>query len=363
MMAILQAVVAYLAIRWSIGQSRRMRPHLLAFLFALLPLPAISLVHAETPFRETNGVSYAPLRPSATDPAIKEYDDPHWIYVQRHIVVDHDASLPADRQQLLLWIPGTKPPDAKAPEPGRVVRGSSHNFCLMAASLGYHAIALSYPNLHSASACNNDAETKAFENFRLSIIQGGTSPHITISRTDSIENRLIKVLQALAQRAPKEGWDSFLNADGSIRWEKIAVAGQSQGGGHAALIGVHHKVARVVCFGAPKDYSIALKAPAAWYDTKSETPKELFFAFNHQQDRQGCTPEHQIDNLRALKLDAFGPPTLVDEASPPYQKSHILMTNYPGTAVSSMVAHGTMISPANAERFGEVWKYMLTSTP
>ena len=37
------------------------------------------------------------------------------------------------------------------------------------------------------------------------------------------------------------------------------------------------------------------------------------------------------------------------------------MTNYPGTKVDSITAHTTMISAANAQRFGKVWHYMLTN--
>ena len=138
-------------------------------------------------------------------------------------------------------------------EPGRVVRGASHAFCLLAASLGYHVIALSYPNTLSASSCNEDAEPAAFEDFRMAIIQGGASKHITVSRKQTaLRNRLIKLLQSLAKRSPREAWDSFLNADGSMRWEKIAVAGQSQGGGHAALIGIHHRTTRVLASARPR---------------------------------------------------------------------------------------------------------------
>ena len=135
----------------------------------------------------------------------------------------------------------------------------------------------------------------------------------------------------------------------------------AEGGGHAALIGIHHKVPRVLCFGAPKDYSIALKKPAAWYLKPSATPKSAFYAFNHEQDHQGCPPAEQILNLKALKLDQFGPPTSVDGATLPYGNAHILMTNFPGTKVDSHLAHGTMLSPKNKERYHEVWKYMLTA--
>ncbi|WP_395745265.1 BPSS1187 family protein [Prosthecobacter sp.] len=327
----------------------------------LLSLAAAPLSRAQNS-RVTEGVTHTLFKPSAINPeSDPHFDEPHWVYVQRDIVVKHDASLPADRHELLLFIPGTQPPNLKEPEPGKVRVYASHAFCLTAASLGYHVISLSYPNTISASSCNKEADPEAFEKFRLSIIQGGASPHVTVSRTNSIENRLIELLAVLAKRFPQEDWGAYRNADGSPKWEKIAVAGQSQGGGHAALIGIHHQVPRVLCFGAPKDYSIALQKPAAWYLKSGATPKSAYFAFNHDQDRQGCTPAAQIENLKALRLDQFGAPTYVDGASAPYGGAHILMTNYPGTKVDSSTAHGTMLSPKNKERFGDVWKYMLTA--
>ena len=310
--------------------------------------------------RVSDGVTYAPVWPSATGPGIEDYGIPHWVYIEKGIVVSRDPSLPADRHELLLWLPGTAPRLPPPDQPGAVRNWASHKLCLLAASLGYHVISLDYSNAQSASCCNGDADPSAFETFRSAIITGGTTARITVTRADSIENRLIQLLRMLAREAPDEGWDAFLNADGTICWQKIAVAGQSQGGGHSALIGIHHRVERVLCFSAPKDFSTTLNAPAAWYSEPSLTPKNRFFAFNDDQDRQGCTPEQQVANLRALGLDLLEPAVSVDGTSPPYGHSHILMTDSPGMPVDSRTAHGETISPNNSGVFGPVWRYMLT---
>lgn len=182
-------------------------------------------------------------------------------------------------------------------------------FCNLAANLGYHVVFLKYPNDTAAATIRKASDPNAFEEFRMALIQGGHTKYISIERSESIENRLIKLLLFLKANRPKEeNWAQFLNEDGTIKWEAIAVGGQSQGGGHAALIGIKHRVARVICTGAPKDYNKKLASPAAWYRKKSATPKGRFFAFNHHQDNYGCSPEHLLRNLKALKLDAFGPP-------------------------------------------------------
>lgn len=303
----------------------------------------------------TSGLEVIKVLPSQTDPAIKEFDLPHFIYVDHDALGTAHPGRPTGRHELLLWIPGTQPPGGKGEGPG-----GAGKFCELAAHLGYHVILLKYPNTESASVCRRDEDPDAFEKFRDTIIAGGTSRHIKVSRANSIENRLIKLLLHLQRTRSAEGWDQFMAAGETIKWEALAVAGQSQGGGHAALIGLKHRVARVICTGAPKDYSLARGRPAAWLEKKSATPKSSFFTFNHQQDYQGCSPAQQLENLHALGLDALGAPVSVDRESPPYQHSRILTTNHPGTKLDSGPAHTSVMSPRNADVFRKVWTYMLT---
>lgn len=302
-------------------------------------------------------VTSFPVIPSATDPEIKQFDDAHWVYLNRERILESQAG----RQELLLWLTGTG--------------GNGHGaqgLANLAADLGYHVVSLMYPNDIPATACANDSDPNAFEAFRLALIKGGRAPYqngrkeLLISRADSIENRLIKLLQQLQKKRPKENWTQFLNPDGSIKWESIAIAGQSQGGGHAALMAIKHRVARVLCFGAPKDYSKRHDAPAAWYGLESATPKQQFFAFNHLQDPKGCTPEQQLLNLQALGLAAFGEPAEVDSENPPFRKARILYTRFPQVTVTDVfsdgatTAHVSAIHTKNAARWKSVWTYMLT---
>lgn len=351
---------------------------LAAFFPALLPAAEISILH---------------VRPSATDPAIKTFDTPNRIYL-RPATAEAQTDLAPLRGELLLWIPGTvapaanaqgkvdakataksksapepalppavvAPPDADAPaEPRGAGREGAAAFCELAARLGYHVISLRYPNDRSASVARFDEDPAEFERFRLALIVGGKSKHLEIPRTESIEHRAEKLLQHLARTRPDDGWSQFLAADGTLRWEKIAVAGQSQGGGHAALIGLRHRVARVICTGAPKDYNLRLDAPAAWLTRESATPKSRFFTFNHLQDRQAATFPQQLANLRALGLGAFGNFVIVDTAAPPYRGARMLFTNYPGGTLSSQEAHTSVISWRNADVFGRVWRHLLTA--
>lgn len=299
--------------------------------------------------------------PSTTDPAIRRYDDPHRVFLDREIVVDRRAGRPACRDQLLLWITGTN-------GKGRSVEA----LATLAAELGYHVIILIYANDLPATSCARDDSADTFEAFRLAIIRGGRAPYqrgnkeLSILRVDSIEHRLIRAIESLRERRPAERWGQFLKDDGSIRWSSIAVAGQSQGGGHAALIGIKHEVARVLCFGAPKDFNKNLGVPAGWYRLESATPKDRFFALNHHRDPRGCTPEQQRLNLEALGLGAFGPAAEVDTEPAPYRHARILYTAYPHVVVTGVAsegaktAHGSVSSGKYAPRREAVWRYMLT---
>lgn len=339
-----------------------MRIALVAFLLAAFSSPlSIATDSTGTAAPPTLSVRTTFVRPSSADPAISCFDTPHRIYLRSDLTSDRISTESSSRNELLLWLPGTalESADAKSPADATNSREGAEAFCRLAAQLGYHVISLRYPNSLSATAARTDAEDE-FERFRLAIITGGTSKHITVARADSIEQRLIKLLQHLAADRPKENWHQFLTADATIHWERIAVAGQSQGGGHAALIALHHRVARVVCTGAPKDFNARLNAPAAWLGRESATPKSRFFTLNHLQDRQGANAQQQLQNLRALRLDAFGPPVDVDTAQPPYRHSRILQTNFPGTKQNSKEAHTSVISWRNAATFERVWRYMLT---
>lgn len=327
----------------------------------------------------TSGLVGLQIPPSRTDPAIKTFDDPHLIWVNRDIVVDHKAGLPAARGQLLLFLPGTVPPEAaaakkaegakSAAEPvepktrkASPTRSGPFAFCEIAAGLGYHVIFLRYPNDKSASAAARDEDLAEFERFRMALIAGGTSKHLgTIPRTESIEHRLIKLLEHLQRVRPRENWKQFLTDSGEIHWRAIAVAGQSQGGGHAVLIAKKHEVARVIATGAPKDYSLRQGKPAAWLSAESATPASRIFCFNHVQDRQAANLEQQRENLRALGLDQLAPEVDVDQATLPYGHSRMLFTDFPGgKKLTSREAHTAVISNRNVDTFGPVWRYMLT---
>lgn len=287
------------------------------------------------------------VNPSTTDKAITQFNDPHLVF---------DMDQTKTRNELLIFLPGTngKP-------------GGTNLFCQTAAYLGYHTVALAYPTDIPATRVRNEKDPDAFEKFRLEIIEGrDLSPFVSVDRVNSIENRLIRLLEYLDKKLPDQGWGQFLSG-GKLKWEKIAVSGHSQGGGHAGLIAVKHRVARAIMTGAPKDFDRARNAPAAWYK-KPATPVSGFFTFNHELDRQGCNYEEQLEICKAMGLTALGGPVRVDKEKAPFKNSRILMTNFEGSPTESVQAHSTVIGDRISAKdkdgkpvFRVVWEYMMTA--
>lgn len=273
------------------------------------------------------------VRPSETDSRISTSDDPHFCW----------APTGASRTALLLFLPGTggKPHEHFA-------------FADVAAELGYHVIFLMYPDgLAAQTACRNSADPDAHMKFRRAIIEGG--PLVgkrTIDAADSIENRLAKVLLYLAAHRAGQGWEQFLDAGKQPLWERVALAGHSQGGGHAYVLGKIHATQRVLMFGSPKDYSFHFDRPATGFDEKTKTPLRLFFAFNHRRDVNGCSPEQQKKILAQMKLDGLGTAD-VDKGGAELGHAHVLYTD---VDVPDSKVHSSVMQ----RQWAAVWRYMLT---
>ena len=160
--------------------------------------------------------------------------------------------------------------------------------------------------------------------LRLQILDGRPrSPLLDFPPQDCILNRLQKLLIWLARRHPEQGWSAFLNGD-EPRWDRIAAAGHSQGGGHAAMMGKELPLERVVMLSAPADCIGSGEEPAPWLRRRGATPPENYFGFSHLRDP---AIGRILSAWEALGLAAFGPVTKVDTSPPPFGNSHRLVTN------------------------------------
>ena len=269
---------------------------------------------------------------------------------------DHLVALPEEVSarigRLLVFYPGT----GARPEQYR-------SFITRAAQRGYHAVGLDYENSESINfqVCRAQPPDCP-ERARLEILTGEESPYIEpdVAVTNSAFNRLAKLLQHERDAHPDEGWNLYLSPSGEPAWNRIAFAGHSQGGGHAAMTAKLHAVPRVLLFGATE--------PAVWTTEPFATSAGRFWGLVHEQEpiRNGVIrswdnmgipgetaristlpPSAQIQRMVAIAQGCTG-----DPASTGYYHNCYIVDGW-------MPAASSDGSPA----FAAVWDYMLSEAP
>ena len=117
------------------------------FSSAYLVLSLLAVTHtamgqlAEEQKLQRAGLAGIPIKPSVTDAAIQDFDSPHYIFVDRSIILGNGPSAARDRHELFLYLTGT----------GGTGR-TAVAFCRLAARNGYRVINLMYPINSSGSS-------------------------------------------------------------------------------------------------------------------------------------------------------------------------------------------------------------------
>lgn len=211
-----------------------------------------------------NTIKVLHVKPSATDPLIQAADTPH--------LVLYDPSI--KQGKLLLFMPGTNGIATKGPG----------KFFETAIQQGYRVINLSYINFPAgATTCVGKvlaSDPDCIEKFRIKRIYGeDTSPLFPDQPQDAIMNRFTKLLIHLAKTDKQGNWDMYLK-NGAPKWDQVALAGQSQGGGMAAYIAKRTLVARVISFSGGWDRS-SKDEIATWYFRSGVTPAANWYGIYH----------------------------------------------------------------------------------
>jgi hypothetical protein len=205
------------------------------------------------------------VAPHVTDPAITRFDAPHYIVFE---------STAAASAPLFLFLSGT----------GGLPGGPS-DFLAVAAHQGYRVIGLAYHDTPAVVAvCTRDIDPACSGAFRQQRIFGDHVMEAIDDRPEeSIVNRLTKLLVTLDHQHPDEGWGQYL--DGAApRWDRITVAGHSQGAGMAAYLAQRRTLARVVLFSSPWDNYGPSHRLAPWIAGTGVTPPERWFAAYHARE-------------------------------------------------------------------------------
>ena len=240
--------------------------------------------------------------------------------------------------------------------------GNYQLFPELAGNNGFHVINVHYPNnTASKTACGTSTDSACFIKFRKEILEGiDYSTKVAVDTNNCIYNRVIKLLQHLHANFPSQNWNSFYSGN-TINWNKVIVSGHSQGGGHAAVIGLTKPVKRVIMFASPNDYNNRLNIPAPWTQNPKITADSLYYGFVHLNDEVVNSSE-QFQIWSNLGMPLYGDTTNVDATSIPYSNSRQLYTQISNSAASN---HSIMILDSDVPLvsgkpiFEAEWKYLL----
>lgn len=230
------------------------------------------------------------------------------------------------------------------------------------AQQGYHTIGIAYSNQQTIeSFCNNNQET-CIQNVLKEYLEGGnSSPEVTITRSNSFENRIIKFIQYIDKTYPTDNWRQFLTADNQIRWELVSLAGHSQGSGHTMYISKNRNLMRAALFSGPNGYELPNGQYPTWVKTKGVTPNEKVYGFSNKLDAIG--PWTKVSAVWAA-IGLPGTETNVDNATT-FNNSHRLFTTVDLPPAAINPEHGSTVADANTPldsngkpMFEKVWIYM-----
>ena len=292
------------------------------------------------------------VNPQNTDSQISTHLEPHYVVINRGV---------PRKNQLVVFFPGT----GGLPLYYQL-------FSNRAADLGFHVVNLNYPNDDAVNdLCGApNADLDCYGKVRLETIDGiDRTPLVNVNRANSIENRLAKLLIYLRTQFPNDNWTQFLGNNAAIQWSKIVVAGHSQGGGHAGIIGRYHPVSRVIMFAA-MDFSGVAGMPANWIARPETTPNatsaDRFFGFSHMRDESVNFTVLTTRIWTAYGMNNYGGVVNVDNAAAPYNNTHSLTSDY---KCRNANAHGcivvdafTPINTTGTAIFRPVWEYLLSGT-
>lgn len=208
--------------------------------------------------------------PTDTDPAIQTStlgDQTQFAYLPN--------ATAARKDRLFIYIPGTWATPILY-----------NDVCKEAAYTGYYSFAVAYSNLTPVewkigSNPNDSTAENIFEEF---LTGNNASNKVNVSRTNSFENRIIKMIIYLQEHFPAENWKRFLNRDTTLRWEKISVAGHSQGSDHAMYMSKKRSLFRAAFHAGPGSFRLPNGNMPGFITRPGLTPPEKLYGFNHTAD-------------------------------------------------------------------------------
>jgi hypothetical protein len=239
----------------------------------------------------------------------------------------------------------------------------------MAAATGRRAICLAYVNdpsmyTYCKDELSQDPFTTCGGDIRRENIYGeDVSNRIKIGPRNSVVGRLRALLTHLANSQPELGFESYV-LNGEIQWQKVAIAGFSQGGGNAGILSQDHAMARAIFYskGIGSSFHILPETcetlsdctaeaeecqgsmcvrvePSAYVTEPRATPADRTWAIIHE--KEGAMT-YSLDAWRAWGLDLCSDLVSIEDYPDDYYCSHMLSTRAEPAGGDAHEYHGSM---------------------
>jgi hypothetical protein len=105
--------------------------------------------------------------------------------------------------------------------------------------MGYHVIGLSYQNLESINleVCPATRDSTCHRRARYEIWFGeDTHDSLHVTPANAVVNRVLKLLNYLADTYPTENWGQYLLSDSTVNWQNVVTASYSHRAENATKI-------------------------------------------------------------------------------------------------------------------------------
>jgi hypothetical protein len=226
------------------------------------------------------------------------------------------------------------------------------------ATRGYHVIGLSYPNNDAVNSLCNQGDAKSdidcFVKIRKEVVTGSAeSTYVDVDVQNSIEGRLLSLLQYLIQTRPKENWDQYISSN-QINWPLVYIGGHSQGSGHAAYHGKIRATGRVSIYSGVSDYSLNFETLPPWMSLVQTAPVGSYYGFIHENDSIANFSGNMNQVIDAWNT-ALGMTGTITNTSvgTPYQNSKRLVTS-----VCNGMGSASIHSCPMTNGFQNIWNYI-----
>jgi dienelactone hydrolase len=220
------------------------------------------------------------------------------------------------------------------------------------AEFGFHVLLPHYNNRWSSGQdlCAGMGGSCALDTRWEALVGEDTSSVVDISRADSAEGRVVTMIKHLTTAHVGGDWGYYLNADDSLRYEHMVIAGISHGAASTGLYAIRTPFSRAVMHSS---------GPAGDPSENKQTPLSEWYAFAHTED-----PAYDPIVSSWANFGLLGALTSIDGSAPPYGDTHQLITSAGTTYPHCSVAvHDSSPINGNAYVFEPAWRYMYGVAP